>query len=327
MGVILIAVIFFAWQMPSASASSSANQLIIINKTENQLAFYENNKHVKTFHVATGRSASLTPEGSFKIVNKITNRPYYKDNIPGGHKDNPLGNRWLGLNANGTWGTTYAIHGNNNASSIGTYASAGCVRMHNDEVKWLYDKVKINTPVVIVSSNKSFNTIAKDNGYTLDGKKSAVPVNTTATLRRGSKGASVTELQKQLNKAGYNTKGVDGNFGPATEAAVKKFQKDKKLTSDGIVGTKTRNALFNQKSVSPAKPSPSSPAISQPTLRQGSRGAAVTELQKKLKSNGYKITSIDGVFGPETNSAIRKFQRDKKLTVDGVVGPKTWKAL
>ncbi|MBM7097915.1 peptidoglycan-binding protein [Bacillus sp. H-16] len=331
---ILVGLVFLAWQVPSASASSSADQLIIINKSNNQLAFYENNKHVKTFSVATGRSASMTPEGTFKVVNKITNRPYYTGNIPGGDPRNPLGNRWIGLNANGTWGTTYAIHGNNNPSSIGTYASAGCIRMHNEEVKWLYDKVKVNTPVVIVSSSSSFNTIAKANGYNLDGKNVSVPVNSsTPTLQRGSRGAAVTDLQRQLTQKGYDTKGVDGIFGPLTESAVKKFQKDNKITSNGVVGSQTWNALKNAKATAPSNStapkkttSTTAPATSQATVRQGSRGSAVTNLQTKLRQQGYSI-SVDGVFGPQTRSAVISFQRKKGLTQDGIVGPKTWGVL
>ncbi|MDQ0859830.1 L,D-transpeptidase [Bacillus sp. V2I10] len=82
---------------------SSASAAGIINKSNNQLEYYENSQLKKVFRVGTGRSQSLTPEGKFKIVNKIVNRPYYKDNIPGGDPRNPLGNRWLGLNARGTY--------------------------------------------------------------------------------------------------------------------------------------------------------------------------------------------------------------------------------
>ncbi|MEI2449391.1 L,D-transpeptidase, partial [Priestia megaterium] len=97
----------------TGNASAASNQLVIINKSTNTLAFYDGGKLVRTFKVATGRQMSYTPEGTFSIVNKIKNRPYYKDNIRGGDPRNPLGDRWLGLNARGTYGTTYAIHGNN----------------------------------------------------------------------------------------------------------------------------------------------------------------------------------------------------------------------
>ncbi|WP_035186059.1 L,D-transpeptidase family protein [Alteribacter aurantiacus] len=329
---ILLGVFFFVWQMPSTEASGT-DQLIIINKSNNQLAFYENNKHVKTFSVATGRSASMTPEGTFKIVNKIKNRPYYTGNIAGGDSRNPLGDRWLGINARGTWGTTYAIHGNNNSASIGTYASAGCVRMHNEEVRWLYDKVKVNTPVVIVSSSSSFNTIAKANGYNLDGGSKAVPVSSsTPTLQMGSRGAAVTDLQRQLTNKGYSTKGIDGIFGRNTEAALKKFQKDNNITANGVARSDTWNALKNAKATSPSSTSPQKKTTTntgivtnQPTVRQGSSGSAVTNLQNQLRSNGYNITA-DGIFGPQTRSAVISFQRQKGLTQDGIVGPKTWGA-
>ncbi|WP_227938597.1 L,D-transpeptidase family protein [Alkalihalobacillus deserti] len=154
--------LFFA---SNSAHASTQEQLIIINKSVNELAFFEGGKLVRTFQVATGRNSTLTPEGTFRIVNKITNRPYYSGGIPGGSPSNPLGDRWLGLDARGTYGTTYAIHGNNNASSIGNYVSAGCVRMHNDEVRWLYSRVNLNTKVVITSSKSSFATIAVSHGY------------------------------------------------------------------------------------------------------------------------------------------------------------------
>ncbi|WP_412781611.1 L,D-transpeptidase, partial [Aeromonas diversa] len=80
-----------------------SNQWLIINKSTNKLAFFENGKLVKEFNVATGRSPSYTPEGTFNIVNKIKNRPYYSKNIPGGSPKNPLGDRWFGIEARGTY--------------------------------------------------------------------------------------------------------------------------------------------------------------------------------------------------------------------------------
>ncbi|MGM0836743.1 MAG: L,D-transpeptidase [Bacillota bacterium] len=132
------------------------------------MAFYDDYRLVRVFAVATGKAESFTPEGIYPIVNKIKNRPYYKKNIPGGDPRNPLGNRWLGLKVNDTYGTTYAIHGNNNPDSIGKYASLGCIRMHNEDVEWLYERVEVGTNVIIVNSNDSLNTIAANYGYDVD---------------------------------------------------------------------------------------------------------------------------------------------------------------
>ena len=158
-----------------ASAAEAADQWIVINKKTNRLGYFKDGELVREFDVATGRKPSYTPEGTFKIVNKIKNRPYYKEGIPGGDPRNPLGDRWLGLDARDTPGTTYAIHGNNDPDSIGTYASAGCIRMHNDDVHWLFDEVRIGTKVTIATSSLSLEAIAEKNGYpvgmkTIEGK-------------------------------------------------------------------------------------------------------------------------------------------------------------
>ena len=65
------------------------------------------------------------------------------------------------------------------------------------------------------------------------------------TIRRGSKGQEVTDCQTMLYKLGYDLGkyGIDGDFGRATEAAVKEFQRDHKLNQDGVVGPLTWDAL------------------------------------------------------------------------------------
>ncbi len=223
------------------NGKAAGQQLIIINKKTNQLAFYENNKLVKVMLVGTGKSANLTPEGKFKIVNKIKNRPYYKGKIPGGSPKNPLGVRWLGINARGTWGTTYAIHGNNNAASIGYHVSNGCIRMYNDQVSWLFDRVQINTPVIITTTNNNFTNIAHANGYKVSGTTEvSLPA---LTLKQGSRGAHVKILQARLHSLGFNPNGIDGVFGSGTAQALKQFQTSKNLKADGIAGASTLRAL------------------------------------------------------------------------------------
>lgn len=238
---LLLFVSFFMFYSKPADAAS--NQLIIINKSTNHLAYYKNNTLQKIFLVATGRKTSYTPEGKFKIVTKIVNRPYYTGHIKGGDPRNPLGNRWLGINARNTPGNTYAIHGNNNASSIGKYVSSGCVRMYNEDIKWLYVQVNLNTPVIITSSTKSFKSIASINGFKVTGSETITVEKTIAPLKKGSKGPEVTALQKKLTALGYDTKGTDGIFGLNTEKALKKFQADKILPVDGVVGPQTKKAL------------------------------------------------------------------------------------
>jgi hypothetical protein len=65
----------------------------------------------------------------------------------------------------------------------------------------------------------------------------------------------------------------------------------------------------------------------QPTVRVGSRGAAVSTLQSRLKALRFDPGPVDGIFGSQTERAVRAFQSARRLTVDGIVGPQTWGAL
>ena len=133
------------------------------------------------------------------------------------------------------------------------------------------------------------------------------------TIRSGSRGNFVQILQRLLNQYGYDLV-ADGIFGGRTTNAVIDFQRNNGLTQDGIVGRNTWNALLN---INP----------SNNVLRNGSRNSAVLFLQKLLLSYLYPIEDLDGIFGPETERAVRAFQAENGLTVDGVVGRNTWNAL
>ena len=61
-------------------------------------------------------------------------------------------------------------------------------------------------------------------------------------------------------------------------------------------------------------------------LRRGSLGDAVGQLQTMLRQLGFDL-AVDQDFGPATELAVKRFQRDKDLDVDGIVGPMTWDAL
>ena len=76
------------------------------------------------------------------------------------------------------------------------------------------------------------------------------------TLRRGSKGEAVRELQTMLDKLGYDLGpcGIDGDFGKATEAAVRSFQSVHRLTVDGIAGPATYGELEKSVNAISVKP-------------------------------------------------------------------------
>ena len=154
------------------STQLSKGQYLIINSKKNKLGYFKDGVLVKEFSVATGKSSTPTPQGRFKIVNKIKNRPYYSGGIPGGSPKNPLGDRWLGLHVGVTYGTTYAIHGNNNASSIGKHVSGGCIRMHNSEIRWLFDQINVGAYAIIDYSDKTFVQIAAKYGINLGSQSS-----------------------------------------------------------------------------------------------------------------------------------------------------------
>jgi len=63
-----------------------------------------------------------------------------------------------------------------------------------------------------------------------------------------------------------------------------------------------------------------------PLTKKGDQKHPVSSLQYLLRTRGHSVT-VDGIFGPNTDAAVRAFQQQKNLVVDGIVGPNTWRAL
>ena len=119
---------------------------IFVDKSQNILTLKGDGNIVKTYRVSTGQNNS-TPVGTFKIINKIIDPPWYTTGavIPAGSPKNILGTRWMGISAQ-----SYGIHGTTDPQSIGQSVTAGCVRMKNADVEELYSIVPEGTEVVIV---------------------------------------------------------------------------------------------------------------------------------------------------------------------------------
>ena len=140
---------------------------------------------------------------------------------------------------------------------------------------------------------------------------------TATLLKKGDRGEQVKSLQQNLILLGYLTGEADGQFGPATKAAVTAFQAASGLRADGQAGEKTLDAIASAvRAVSSAG-----------TLRKGSRGDAVRALQQKLIALGYLSGSADGIFGDSTTRAVMAFQTAQSLSADGAAGSATIAAL
>ena len=161
-------------------------------------------------------------------------------------------------------------------------------------------------------------------------------------LRVGSTGRAVREAQFYLvlMSAYYPSVpriNIDGEFGPATETAVKAFQKLFGLTQDGVIGRATWDKLYQQSQVLRTSDGPVRAYRLLPwpglTLAQGAQGVDVAWLQFLLEYIAYFYDEvqapdgIDGVFGSSTKASLESFQREFGLPVTGTADEAAWDAL
>jgi lipoprotein-anchoring transpeptidase ErfK/SrfK len=138
---------------PTVTADAFA-KVIVVTRAANRLQLYDDGKLFRTFAVATGQSIYPTPRGTWHIVVKQRDPWWYPPTydawakglkpVPPG-PDNPLGTRWMGLNAPGV-----GIHGTDEPASIGYSESHGCIRMQVPDAEWLFDHVDVGTTVYVV---------------------------------------------------------------------------------------------------------------------------------------------------------------------------------
>jgi N-acetylmuramoyl-L-alanine amidase len=135
-------------------------------------------------------------------------------------------------------------------------------------------------------------------------------------MRRGDHGEAVRDLQQRLAANGIDSAPDDlGEFGDATEAALRAFQQARGLRVDGICGRETWAALVE----SGWELGDRLLYLRSPNLR----GDDVSELQRRLNALGFHAGREDGILGPETAGAVREFQRNAGVAVDGICGPDT----
>ena len=122
------------------------------SKSRNDLVLSMNDRFFKRYPVGTGQYGK-TPTGELVIKDKIPNPPWWRSDgkqIPFGDTNNVLGTRWMSLKyADDTPLSGYGIHGTWEPETIGKQASAGCIRLLNEDVEELFSLVPEGTPVTI----------------------------------------------------------------------------------------------------------------------------------------------------------------------------------
>jgi lipoprotein-anchoring transpeptidase ErfK/SrfK len=128
--------------------------VLVADRANFKLRFYENLELVKEYTVAVGAVGFDTPAGLYHIQNKAVNPAWSVPNsdwagdlagtvVPGGVPENPLKARWLGIYDGA------GIHGTDQTYSLGSAASHGCIRMAIPDVIELYDQVPVGAPIYI----------------------------------------------------------------------------------------------------------------------------------------------------------------------------------
>lgn len=151
---------------------------------------------------------------------------------------------------------------------------------------------------------------------------------TNALLKIGSQGDQVRALQSRLITLNFLKGNIDGNFGTQTAAAVTAFQGANNLKRDGIAGSQTLTALYSVNAISnhPAPQATTPPNVTeviQGSLKVGSRGEEVKNVQQRLIDLKYLTGTADGIYGPRTFLAVKEFQGKNSLEADGLAGKLT----
>src|SRR5690625_3359543 len=175
---------------------------IKIDLFKSKLYVIEDNQIKKVFPVVIGTEMSPTPVGQFEIIEK-------SKSWGGG-----FGSRWLGLDV--PWGV-YGIHGTNKPHLLGENVSSGCIRMRNEDVEEFYELVSVGTKVRI------------------KGPITGVGEGEYKNLAVGSKGNLVELVQGRLKAMGLYDGDINGIYGVKTENAVRTFQKEHKLSVNGVI--------------------------------------------------------------------------------------------
>jgi peptidoglycan hydrolase-like protein with peptidoglycan-binding domain len=123
----------------------------------------------------------------------------------------------------------------------------------------------------------------------------------------------IVQAQRQLKALGFDPGTTDGDVGPQTEAAVREYQRAYRLPTTGVLDEATVRSLLAESPETPQAPL--------------SNREVVLQAQRQLKALGFNPGTIDGNFGPQTQAAVREYQRAYRLPPTGTLDEATVRSL
>ena len=150
-----------------ASVEAPSAKALVLDRSRRLLTVFENGRPLRRFPVAVGMPGWETPVGSFRVLEKTIN-PVWEHPQKGTHTPsgpaNPLGSRWIGFHQDcqGRRGwdgeqmldikgcVVTGFHGTPNRWTVGRALSHGCVRLHDEDVREVFDLVSLGTPVTVL---------------------------------------------------------------------------------------------------------------------------------------------------------------------------------
>ena len=141
----------------------------------------------------------------------------------------------------------------------------------------------------------------------------------TRLIREGDRSGEVSDVQSRLRSLKFEVDDEPGYFGSSTKKAVRTFQQRRGILVDGIVGPHTWSQLVEAS----WRLGDRGLYLKQPMMR----GDDVLVLQSRLNALGFDAGREDGIFGEETATAVRAFQKEYGVAEDGIFGPTSYAAL
>jgi lipoprotein-anchoring transpeptidase ErfK/SrfK len=136
----------------TATTATRTETGLLLNLKKRRVFVYQGQKIIASYPVAIGRRGWETPTGQFRVIQMVREpvweHPFTGQLVPSG-KNNPLGARWIGFWTDGA--NFIGFHGTPQENLIGRAVSHGCVRMRDQDIKALFEKVKIGTSVIVIA--------------------------------------------------------------------------------------------------------------------------------------------------------------------------------